>query len=417
MIRRPEDSPDRFVFGWLPAIAWLITFAIYSVMSIQLAVSTSRRVDAPWSSWLFIAILGVVALFSLRVTVRASRDARAMSARSGQDDPWPATMPLTAGQAIERPQRQAERGAAVPPIEAPAQWPTDHEPQALAPRLGDVPVSAVVDEAVDVPVPSSLDQPVSQRAAQPADAEADRVGDAPRESLEEEDLPSMDAAAQQRLADMLLALEAAGILEPGEVPLDVALEAAELAGDFDGFGLDELLVVLDTVEVERSGGFEHLVLYPTQGEVFDQQVVRVVEDAVRLAGRLDGLGAVELEGIGDEAVRAAPQGADGPTNAVVHFALDGRWHSIPFMMFPEGFPLGLIEGLAEILAPEHDGRVFVEAWSDALVAISCIDRDRLADLDAALAWDGETFGMVAPASIDELEPSPEVSDSVAVRPG
>ena len=83
----------------------------------------------------------------------------------------------------------------------------------------------------------------------------------------------------------------------------------------------------------------------------------------------------------------------------MHFALDGKWHAVPFMMFPEGFPLELVEGLAAVLVPDSEGQVFVEAWSDGLVAISCIDRDRLADLDAALAWDGETFGLVAATTV------------------
>lgn len=426
MTRRPEDSPDRFVFGWLPAIAWLVTFALYSMMSIRLAVSTTRRVDAPWSAWLLIGVLVGVALFSLRVTWRASRDARAMAARSGRDQAWPATMPLTAAHPIERPARQPAREAGPAPIESPAVARTVSDGARFAgspaPRTDDIPVLPPVDPAVP---------PLAEPEA---DDLSGATGENGEDSLLRDDV--LDEVEQQRLADMLGALEAAGILEPGEVSIDVALEAAELAGDFGGFGLDELLVILDTVEAERSGGFEHLALYPTQGEVFDQQVVRVVEDAARLAGRLEGLGAVELEGVGEDEVRAVPQGAEGPTNAVIHFALDGQWHSIPFMMFPDGFPLGLIEGLAEVLAPEEEGRVFVEAWSDALVAISCIDRERLADLDAALAWDGETFGMVAPTSIDEAdasldepgadtgpetgpgaEPMPDGRHSVAARPG
>ena len=217
---------------------------------------------------------------------------------------------------------------------------------------------------------------------------------------------------QHRLAGMLIALENAGILEPGEVTIEAALEAAELAGEFQHVGLDELLAVLDTVEAERGGGFQHLALYSTQGEVFDQQIIHFVEDAARLAGRLDSLGAVELEGLGEGTGRSAPQAALGPTNAVVHFALDGKWHAVPFMMFPEGFPLELVEGLAAVLVPDSEGQVFVEAWSDGLVAISCIDRDRLADLDAALAWDGETFGLVAATSVidDETLPARTASD-------
>jgi len=481
MTRRPEDSPDRFVFGWLPAIAWLVTFALYSMMSIRLAVSTTRRVDAPWSAWLLIGVLVGVALFSLRVTLRASRDARAMSARSGRDPAWPATMPLTAAHPIERPARQPTREAGPAPIESPAVARTMSDSARFAgspaPRTDDIPVLPPVDslrqpsvdpqgrpaadfagrqseplrdsgrsERSEPSEPSERSGQSGQSGEPPFDSDVPHLAEPAADDLSgpagengEDSLLRdgvLDEVEQQRLADMLGALEAAGILEPGEVPIDVALEAAELAGDFGGFGLDELLVILDTVEAERSGGFEHLALYPTQGEVFDQQVVRVVEDAARLAGRLEGLGAVELEGIGEDEVRAVPQGAEGPTNAVIHFALDGQWHSLPFMMFPDGFPLGLIEGLAEVLAPEEEGRVFVEAWSDALVAISCIDRDRLADLDAALAWDGETFGMVAATSIDEAdasldepeadagpdtgrgaEPVPDGRHSVAARPG
>ena len=377
MLRTSEDFSPSFMFRWLPAIAWLVTFALYSGMSAYLANSTSRRLDAPWSSWAFVLGLCAVAVFSLVVTVRASRDARAMGFRA---DDGQATPPRTA------------RVASEPPESATTAVPGRSQLQEAGPAT--TPFQALAGDGEQGPV---TEDPGIQDSVI-----ADSVIAEPM---------------QHRLAGMLMALENAGILEPGEVTIEAALEAAELAGEFEHVGLDELLAVLDTVEAERGGGFRHLALYSTQGEVFDQQIIHFVEDAARLAGRLDSLGAVELEGLGEGTGRAAPQAALGPTNAVVHFALDGQWHAVPFMMFPEGFPLELIEGLAAVLVPEAEGRVFVEAWSDGLVAISCIDRDRLADLDAALAWDGETFGMVAPASIDELEPSPEVSDSVAVRPG
>ena len=362
MLTIAEDSSPRFMFRWLPAIAWLVTFTIYSAMSIYLAVSASRRLDASWSSWLFVVALCAVALFSLVITVRATRDARAMRVQPASDGDWQPTSPLIARQLAWREAQQPAEPSSRQPAQQPAEPPTHQSPEP--------------------PAQQSPEPPAQQSTEPPAQQSTGDSG-----ALPPQEWPATEPV-QPDLADMLHALETAGILDPGEVPLEVALEAAERAGESEDFGLGELLAVLGAVEVERSASFEHLALYPARGEVTRRQIIGFVEDAARLAGRLDDLGAVELECVvGTSASTALQvQGIEGQANAVVRFALDIRWYSVPFVMLEEGFPLELIEGLAGVLAPEGGDRVFVEACSDGFVAISCIDSDRLADLDAVLAW-------------------------------
>lgn len=214
---------------------------------------------------------------------------------------------------------------------------------------------------------------------------------------------------RQRLGDMLRALEAAGILDAGEVPLDIAVAATEGFSDREDFGLDELLAMLQTVEAERGIRYRHLALYPTQGEVSDRQIAELVEDVTHLVGRFGDLGSIQLESTDDDVPRETSAEGSTPENAIVHFDLDGCWYSVPFRMFAQGFPLDLIEGLAGALCPDGAERIFVEAWSDGLVAISCISPDQLAALDEALAWDGETFGKVdaVPVAAPAAEFPPE----------
>lgn len=380
----PDATRPRFLSRWLPAIAWLVTFTLYSGMAAYLAASASRRIGVAWTSWLLLAALGLIAVASLVITVRAARDARSTAdpGASGRPD-WHATLPMTV----------------------------------LVPDSGrrDSPAGHVAARGVEATRAGSAD--ASRPAATPATAiDLDEV--------DPETLPLLDSPLaeplERRLAGMLDALEAAGVLEAGEAPLDAAVAAASASAGTAAagrpFGLDELLAVLERLQVARGTAYARLALFPTRGEVSEQQIIQFVEDVARLAGRLPGLGAVELRGIGGGAVSAAPPGHAGPANAVVRFALDGRWHAVPFVMLA-AFPLNLIEGLADRLAPDGGRRVFVEAWTEGLVAIACIDRDRLADLDAALAWNGETFGMVVPAPNRDFAPALPVKRSMASRAG
>ena len=360
MFRVLEDYATYPASRWLPAIAWLVVFTLYSGMSIYLAGTTSHRVDPPLSAWLPVLGLGVVALFSLVVTARAWKDARAIAAQlAGSAQPAELIEPA-------QPPRSAQ--------------PTEPAEASRASR----------------PIPED-------------DCRDDWPSTMPLRERDPETLPSgsspLAEPLQQRLAGMLRALEAAGILGPDEVSLEAAIEAGDWAADLDDFGLDELLAVLKAVEVQRGARFRNLALFSTRGEVASRQIVEIVEDAVRLAGQFADLGSIQLEAADDEALDAVAPGDVGLENAIVHFDLDGHWQSIPFVMLADGFPLELIEGLAGALAPEVDERVFVEAWSGALVAISCIHRDRLSELDAALAWDGETFSRVDAMPVVADEPA------------
>ena len=381
-----HSSPPGFFFRWLPAVAWLVSFTLYAGMSSYLAVASTRRVEAGSTSWLAVAALGSVALLSFVITIRASRDARAMAVRPAIDPPTIAM--LTQGTAQD----------------------ADFPPTLV--MAGDE-----VRTAAPAPAPRSEQLPALLPAAQHRSQPQPTDDWPPTESVE------------QRLAGMLAALEAAGILLPGEVPLYRAIEIAQvtagLTGQHEVFGLDELLAVLDAVDGDRSVGFEHLALYPTVGAVQRQQIIGFVEDAARLAGRFGALGEIEVVGLGDGPLRSAARDAVEPTEAVVHFALADHWYAVSFTVFADGFPLDLIEGLASAFAPEADGRVFVEAWSEGLVAISCIDPDRLGDLDTALAWDGATFDRVigtpsgpsTPSLTTGGEPAPDTGRSLTTGLG
>ena len=442
-----HSSPPGFFFRWLPAVAWLVSFTLYAGMSSYLAVASTRRVEAGSTSWLAVAALGSVALLSFVITIRASRDARAMAVP-------PASMAsMAAGQAI------APLAADPPAIDPPGTDPSATDQPAIDQPAIDSPVvdsrvidSRVVDQlAIDPPTIAMLTQGTAQDADFPPTlvmaGDEVRTVAAPAPAPRSEQLPALLPAAQhrsqpqptddwpptesveQRLAGMLAALEAAGILLPGEVPLYRAIEIAQvtagLTGQHEVFGLDELLAVLDAVDGDRSVGFEHLALYPTVGAVQRQQIIGFVEDAARLAGRFGALGEVEVVGLGDGPLRSAARDAVEPTEAVVHFALADHWYAVSFTVFADGFPLDLIEGLASAFAPEADGRVFVEAWSEGLVAISCIDPDRLGDLDTALAWDGATFDRVigtpsgpsTPSLTTGGEPAPDTGRSLTTGLG
>ena len=368
----PGDTSPRFLFRWLPAIAWLITCVLYAGMTAYLAASTSRRLDAPWSSWLFVAGLSSIAVCSLVITVRATRDARAMAWEMASIEPdWPATLPMTVTMPPDQLAGRARRSVA--------------------------PVRSAV------PVEGAIDDVAAGRPPPPDTALAEPTALTEPAALAEPTVLAEPVA--KRLTGMLEALEAAGILVPGEVPVDVALDALARMGHKGGVGLDELLSMLGRVRADRGRGFAHLVLFPTQGDVSEQQLIQFVEDVARLAGRLPSLGAVELRGIGGGPVSAALPAEVGPVNAVIRFALDGRWYAVPFVMLP-AFPLNLIEGLAGCLVPADGPQGFVDAWTEGFVAISCIDRDRLAALDAALAWNGETFGMVIAVPGREVAAAP-----------
>lgn len=358
MFRIPEDFSHHPTYRWLPAFAWLVVFTLYAGMSMYLGGTASRRTDAAWPSWLGVIALAGVAVLSLVVTARAWKDARAVD---DQTAIFPTT--LVTGLAPDADPTRSHRAATVAERSATveAEGPADQ---------------AETGEAWPVTAPL-------------AGAASPTVIQSPDEGARAE-------AQSRRLADMLDALEVAGILEPGEVPFDLALEAASQFRDQPDLGLDELLDILEAVEVERGARYRHLVLYPTQLEVTDRQIAEFVEDATRLAGRLGDLGAIRLEAVEEETILEEPRDDDSPApeQAVVHFDLDGQWQSVPFLMFEQGFPIALIEGLAGVLADDGKGRVFVEAWSGSLVAIAAMDGGRLAGLDAALAWDGETFSLV-----------------------
>ena len=458
MFRPSEDFTIHPFLRWLPAVAWVIVFALYAGMAVHLAGTTSRRVDASWLSWLFVAALVAVALYSVVITARAWKDARSRSPYSAlqgaldqpldmaQADPlMPQVPPAQPGQVAQRAHAQlvalTQYERAVATGSGPAKpgqaaqstargdsggagqgtWP------ATAPltRLAESLRASTAGSHSEDGAPGSADKAGFSQGGSEAAADAaleakpgaESAGESGSEAepyaaelagaagaagaAERADATKATAAAgavrrplKQRLSDMLDALENAGILDSGEVPLDVALAATADYDELEDFGLDELLATLRTVEAERGIRYRHLALYPTQGEVTDRQIAELVEDVTHLVGRFGDLGSIQLESAEGEKARKSPPDDTEPENAVVHFDLDGHWYSVPFRMFPQGFPLDLIEGLAGTLAPETKGRVFVEAWSDGLVAISCIARGRLAELDAALAWDGETFGMV-----------------------
>jgi hypothetical protein len=186
------------------------------------------------------------------------------------------------------------------------------------------------------------------------------------------------------LAKTLDALQTEGVLHPGEVALDDAIDVAERE-DIPGGDFYDAAHVLAFMEP-----FANLAFFADQVEVVPQDFVSMVGEVARLAGR-DDLVDIEVRGADGEFIDFARRGEFGPDNAVVTFSLGGGRHEIPFLAFSKNLPIGLLERLADIVIAAEDPRRFYAAHNDQYEILTRLTESQAQRLNAALADDRDWF--------------------------
>ena len=202
---------------------------------------------------------------------------------------------------------------------------------------------------------------------------------------------SLAEPLRAELLRMIGLLEAAGMLEPGEVSRDEIIACAE-RDDFAEMDMVTVLGILDISRGERVSPLRHLAFFQDQVETIEGDALDMVREMVRISGRgasLHGLRCVKTGAI-------APRGQFPPPNAVVEFQLDGQACALPFVLYSKNIPGGLMEGLARVLTRPDDGRRFFEAGSENLVICGYLAPEHVDALQGQLeeqpTWTQVRFG-------------------------
>jgi hypothetical protein len=201
-------------------------------------------------------------------------------------------------------------------------------------------------------------------------------------------------AARASLRQLIDALDAAGVLLPGEVSFEALVECAELEDEYATIDVHDALRILRAFEHERGQPFVNLAFFIDQCEYRAEDAAEMVREFARLCGKSAVLGAaIRVRGI-DGGEIAPADGSSPPPNARVEFQLDGRPHVVHFVMYRKNLPLGLTDGLARAFAPaEADARRFVSGYFDHL-AIAYLEPAKAATLNRTLSTAFDTFEVI-----------------------
>ena len=197
-------------------------------------------------------------------------------------------------------------------------------------------------------------------------------------SLTQERYPLAEPLRAELLRTIGL-MEAAGILEAGEVSRDEIVACAERVDEFEEMDFVMVANVLHALREERGTPFDHLAFFADQVETTEDDALDTARELARLSGQSESLRGLRFRMTGEVALR----GVFPPPNAVVEFELGAQPHVVPFVMYGKNAPGGLTEGLACIFAQPNDPRRFFEAGFDSFAIVTYVAPEKIADLNAA----------------------------------
>lgn len=191
-------------------------------------------------------------------------------------------------------------------------------------------------------------------------------------------------------------LLATGALHPEDVTFEELVDCAETLDDYSARDCSEALVIFNLLNALQSSErrFRNLAFVADQVEVVAEDVLTIVREFARLAGRADQLHAARLKSINGEDIVLARRGELPPDNAVVEFQLGSRDCAVPFVMYSKNSPLGLMETLPEILTAAGEPRRFFSAYFDAFLVVTCLSADQVATLNLTFSHQPDCFELL-----------------------
>ncbi|OBB33212.1 hypothetical protein A5792_12505 [Mycolicibacterium peregrinum] len=185
---------------------------------------------------------------------------------------------------------------------------------------------------------------------------------------------------QEQLLSTFALLEAAGILDPGEVSDAEVVECAEHTDVFEEMDIHSVTMVLEMLGDERDPPLRHLAFFTNQVEFYDDDAFAIVREFARISGYTGPLRQIGLETIDDH----QRPSLDPTPNAVIEFEMGTTRHSLPFTVYAKYQPDGLIEQLAPIFAPPERAERFYVSQESMNLDITCTTPAQTAELNAAI---------------------------------
>jgi hypothetical protein len=173
------------------------------------------------------------------------------------------------------------------------------------------------------------------------------------------------------------------MLQPAEATSDEIIDRAETFDEWSEVDLYMAMQVLDALQFERGRPFANLAFFPAETDTPESDAAQIVHELARLGGRSQQLSGVRVRWIGEREIAPASGGSTPAPNAVAELELGGEPHAVPFVLYPRTFPLGLVEGLAKILAADDDPRQFVWDFFDSFFAVSYLTPGQTAAVNGA----------------------------------
>jgi hypothetical protein len=190
-------------------------------------------------------------------------------------------------------------------------------------------------------------------------------------------------ALRAELRKLIETLKSAGMLQPAEATSDEIIDRAETFDEWSEVDLYMAMQVLDALQFERGRPFANLAFFPAETDTPESDVAQIVHELARLCGRSQELSGVRVRWIGEREIAPASGGSTPAPNAVAELELGGEPHAVPFVLYPRTFPVGLVEGLAKILAADDDPRQFVWDFFDGFFAVSYLTPGQTAAVNSA----------------------------------
>jgi len=189
-------------------------------------------------------------------------------------------------------------------------------------------------------------------------------------------------------------LVATSVLHPADVQLEELIESTETMDDFSAADCSEAFIVFNVLWTLRATQrhFQNLAFVKEHLEEHD--VLAIVHDFARLAGRTDQLQSVRLQGMGGGPVVPARRGEFPTDNAVIEVELAERRIGLTFVMYGDNFPIGLMEKLPRIFAQPSDPRRFFSAYFDSFVVVTYLSTDQAATLNLAFSHQPDCFELL-----------------------
>lgn len=184
------------------------------------------------------------------------------------------------------------------------------------------------------------------------------------------------------LRQVIETLQSAGMLHPGEVAMDEVIDRAEIFDEWSKVDLYMALNVLHDLRRGRAQPFGNIAFFPTHAEIDEGDIAKIIQELVRLGGRLSELSAVRMRSVSGLKIVPASAGFP-PPNAVAEFNLGTEHQAVPFVFYPKSLPGGLIEALAKILTSAEDPRRFVWDNFDSFFSVSYLTPSQTALVNSA----------------------------------